>query len=76
MLAGEGFCDIERLIEKMRRACSGAGSTASLAWNAIRGIEAALWDSKASTLAGLAALGGPFPGRGVPLRRLASGRSS
>lgn len=47
VLVGEDFTGIERLVEKMRRAASGTGSTAGIIWNAISGIEAALWDLKA-----------------------------
>jgi L-alanine-DL-glutamate epimerase-like enolase superfamily enzyme len=46
LLAGEECCNIERLVEKMRWAASGTGSTAGVVWNAISGIEAALWDLK------------------------------
>lgn len=46
ILIGEDFNDIERLVEKMRWAASGTGSTAGIIWNAITGIEAALWDLK------------------------------
>ena len=47
VLAGEDFRNIDHLVEKMRWAASGAGSSAGLVWNAITGIEAALWDLKA-----------------------------
>lgn len=46
ILVGEDFNNIEKLVEKMRWASSGAGSTAGIIWNAITGIEAALWDLK------------------------------
>jgi L-alanine-DL-glutamate epimerase-like enolase superfamily enzyme len=46
MLAGENALDIERLVERMRWAASGAGSLGGVVWNAITGIEAALWDLK------------------------------
>jgi L-alanine-DL-glutamate epimerase-like enolase superfamily enzyme len=46
ILVGEDFTAIERLVEKMRWAASGAGSTGGIIWNAISGIEAALWDLK------------------------------
>jgi len=46
ILVGEECTNIERLVEKMRWAASGAGSTGGIVWNAITGIEAALWDLK------------------------------
>lgn len=46
ILVGEDFRNIEYLVEKMRWAASGAGSTGGIVWNAITGIEAALWDLK------------------------------
>jgi len=46
LLRGEDPGDIERLVEKMRWAASGAGSLGGIVWNAITGIEAALWDLK------------------------------
>lgn len=46
LLIGEEANDIERLVERMRWAASGAGSTGGIIWNAITGIEAALWDLK------------------------------
>lgn len=46
ILTGEDFNNVEHLVEKMRWAASGAGSTAGIVWNAISGIEAALWDLK------------------------------
>ncbi len=46
ILIGEESNHIEYLVEKMRWAASGAGSTAGIIWNAITGIEAALWDLK------------------------------
>ena len=50
LLAGEDFNNIERLVEKMRWAASGAGSLGGIIWNAISGIEAALWDLKGKYL--------------------------
>jgi len=47
ILIGEDFRDIEKLVERMRWSASGAGSTGGIIWNAITGIEAALWDLKA-----------------------------
>jgi L-alanine-DL-glutamate epimerase-like enolase superfamily enzyme len=49
VLIGEEATNIERLVEKMRWAASGAGSTGGIIWNAISGIEAALWDLKGKT---------------------------
>ncbi len=46
VVAGEDFCHVERLVEKMRWAATGAGVTVGLVWNAISGIEAALWELK------------------------------
>ncbi len=50
VLVGEDFNHIERLVEKMRWAASGAGSAGGVVWNAITGIEAALWDLKGKYL--------------------------
>ncbi len=50
ILIGEDFQHIERLVEKMRWASSGAGSIAGVIWNAITGIETALWDLKGKYL--------------------------
>jgi hypothetical protein len=50
ILTGEDFRDVERLVEKMRWAASGAGSLGGIVWNAITGIEAALWDLKGKAL--------------------------
>ncbi len=50
ILVGEDFSHVERLVEKMRWAASGAGSAAGIVWNAISGIEAALWDLKGKYL--------------------------
>jgi len=50
VLVGEDFKHVERLVEKMRWAASGAGSAAGIVWNAISGIEAALWDLKGKYL--------------------------
>lgn len=50
ILIGEDAFNIERLVEKMRWAASGAGSTGGVVWNAITGIEAALWDLKGKAL--------------------------
>ena len=45
ILIGEDARDISRLFAKMQRASSGAGSVAGIVYNAISGIEAALWDA-------------------------------
>ena len=50
LLAGEEALDIERLVERMRWAASGPGSLGGIVWNAISGIEAALWDLKGKCL--------------------------
>lgn len=50
LLIGEDFRNIEKLVEKMRWAASGAGSIGGVIWNAITGIEAALWDLKGKQL--------------------------
>ena len=46
LLIGEDPRNIEHLVETMRWAGAGAGSLGGLLWNAITGIEAALWDLK------------------------------
>lgn len=46
ILVGEDPRNVERLVEKMRWASSGAGSLSGIIWNAITGIEAALLDLK------------------------------
>lgn len=50
ILIGEDPDHIERLVEKMRWAASGSGSSGGIVWNAITGIEAALWDLKGKAL--------------------------
>ena len=50
LLIGEDPRNIEYLVEKMRWAASGAGSLGGLVWNAITGLEAALWDAKGKLL--------------------------
>jgi gluconate/galactonate dehydratase len=45
LLAGEDPRNIHRLFRKLQLATSGAGSVAGIVYNAISGIEAALWDS-------------------------------
>src|SRR5271165_4909320 len=44
LLVGEDPRDIRRLFRKLQLATSGAGSVAGIIYNAISGIEAALWD--------------------------------
>jgi L-alanine-DL-glutamate epimerase-like enolase superfamily enzyme len=44
LLMGEDPRDIHRLFRKLQLATSGAGSVAGIVYNAISGIEAALWD--------------------------------
>jgi L-alanine-DL-glutamate epimerase-like enolase superfamily enzyme len=44
VLVGEDPRDIHRLFRKLQLATSGAGSVAGIIYNAISGIEAALWD--------------------------------
>src|SRR6202050_479038 len=44
LLLGEDPRDIRRLFRKLQLATSGAGSVAGIIYNAISGIEAALWD--------------------------------
>jgi len=44
LLVGEDPRDVHRLFRKLQLATSGAGSSAGIIYNAISGIEAALWD--------------------------------
>ncbi len=44
LLVGEDPRDIHRLFRKLQLATSGAGSVAGIIYNAISGVEAALWD--------------------------------
>ena len=44
LLVGEDPRDVHRLFRKLQLATSGAGSVAGIIYNAISGIEAALWD--------------------------------
>ncbi|MDZ4763017.1 MAG: mandelate racemase/muconate lactonizing enzyme family protein [Chloroflexota bacterium] len=50
LLLGEDFNNVEKLVEKMRWAASGAGSIGGIVWNAISAIETALWDLKGKYL--------------------------
>ena len=44
VILGEDPRDVRRLFRKLQWAASGAGSVAGCVYNAITGIEAALWD--------------------------------
>ena len=44
LLVGEDPRDVHRLFRKLQLATSGAGSVAGIIYNALSGIEAALWD--------------------------------
>lgn len=61
LVVGEDPRDIHRLFRKLRLASSGAGSVAGIIYNAITGIEAALWDVLGQSL-------------GVPIHRLLGGK--
>jgi gluconate/galactonate dehydratase len=61
LLLGEDPCDVHRLFRKLRLATSGAGSIGGIIYNAISGIEAALWDVLGQSL-------------GVPIHRLLGGK--
>ncbi|MGA6981240.1 MAG: mandelate racemase/muconate lactonizing enzyme family protein [Candidatus Sulfotelmatobacter sp.] len=61
LLIGEDPRDIHRLFRKLQLATSGAGSIAGVVYNAISGIEAALWDLLGQFL-------------GVPIYRLLGGK--
>jgi L-alanine-DL-glutamate epimerase-like enolase superfamily enzyme len=61
LLVGEDPRDVDRLWAKLRWGASGAGSAAGIVYNAISGIEAALWD----------VVGQAY---GVPIHRLLGGR--
>jgi L-alanine-DL-glutamate epimerase-like enolase superfamily enzyme len=50
VLIGEDPRDINRLFRRLQRGASGAGSVAGLVYNAISGVEAALWDLKGKAL--------------------------
>jgi L-alanine-DL-glutamate epimerase-like enolase superfamily enzyme len=60
LLLGEDPRDIRRLFRKLQLATSGAGSIAGIIYNAISGIETALWDLLGQSL-------------GVPIYRLLGG---
>ena len=61
LVIGEDPRDLHRLFRKLRLGTSGAGSIAGIIYNAISGIEAALWDLLGQSL-------------GVPIYRLLGGR--
>jgi L-alanine-DL-glutamate epimerase-like enolase superfamily enzyme len=61
LLIDEDPRDIHRLFRKLQLATSGAGSIAGIIYNAISGIEAALWDVLGQSL-------------GVPVYRLLGGK--
>jgi L-alanine-DL-glutamate epimerase-like enolase superfamily enzyme len=61
LLIGEDPRDVDRLWSKLRWGASGAGSSAGIVYNAISGMEAALWD----------VVGRHY---GVPIHRLLGGR--
>jgi L-alanine-DL-glutamate epimerase-like enolase superfamily enzyme len=61
LLVGEDPRDIHRLFRKLQLATSGAGSVAGIVYNAISGIEAALWDLLGQSL-------------NVPIYRLLGGK--
>jgi L-alanine-DL-glutamate epimerase-like enolase superfamily enzyme len=61
LLVGEDPRNVEKLWSKMRWAASGAGSVGGIVWNAISGIEIALWDAVGKHL-------------GVPVYQLLGGR--
>ena len=61
MLAGEDPRDVHRLFRKLQLASSGSGSVAGIIYNAISGIEAALWDLLGQSL-------------NVPIYRLLGGK--
>ena len=61
LLLGENPYDVHRLFRKLQLATSGAGSVAGIIYNAISGIEAALWDLLGQSL-------------GVPIYTLLGGK--
>ena len=61
LLLGEDPRDVNRLFRKLQLATSGAGSVAGIIYNAISGIDAALWDILGQSL-------------GVPIWRLLGGK--
>jgi gluconate/galactonate dehydratase len=65
ILLGEDPRDVDRLFRKLQWSTSGAGSVSGIVYNAISGIEAALWDltGKATGLPIYRLLGGKFRSR-------------
>jgi L-alanine-DL-glutamate epimerase-like enolase superfamily enzyme len=61
LLLGEDPRDINRLFRKLQMATSGAGSVAGIVYNAVSGIDAALWDVLGKSL-------------GAPIYRLLGGK--
>jgi L-alanine-DL-glutamate epimerase-like enolase superfamily enzyme len=61
LLVGEDPRDVSRLFRKLQLATSGAGSVAGIIYNAISGIDAALWDILGQSL-------------GIPIYRLLGGK--
>ncbi|HEY3626994.1 MAG TPA: hypothetical protein VGL00_11935, partial [Terracidiphilus sp.] len=61
LLVDEDPRDVQRLFRKMQMAASGAGSVAGIVYNAITGIETALWDVSAKAA-------------GVPLYQMMGGK--
>src|SRR4051812_46990778 len=64
LLIGEDPRDVDRLWSKLRWGASGAGSPSGIVYNAISGMEAALWDlvGRAYGVPIHSLLGGGLPG--------------
>ena len=78
LLIGEDARDVDRLWAKLRWGCSGAGSSAGIVYNAISGIEAALWDlvGQHYGVPIYRLLGGQVPRLRADVRRLPRGRGA
>ena len=61
LVVGSDIRDHERIVARLKAATSGAGSVGGIVYNAISGIDAALWDAHARSI-------------GVPLWELLGGR--